>query len=58
MLDSAREAVEMTIERSRADLDRDRMLNLALVRLVEVVGEAASGVPEEFRARYLNVPWR
>lgn len=33
-------------------------LNLALVRLMEVVGEAATRVPEEFRARHPQVPWR
>jgi uncharacterized protein with HEPN domain len=58
MLDHAIEAVEMARGRTRADLDTDRMLNLSLVRLVEVVGEAASRVPEEFRARHPNVPWR
>ena len=58
MLDHAREAVEMVRGRSRADLDLDRQLNLALVRLMEVVGEAATGVPEEFRARHHQVPWR
>ena len=42
MLDHAREAVAMVRGRSRADLDTDRQLNLALVRLVEVVGEGAS----------------
>ena len=57
MLDHAREALEMVEARSRADLDTDRMLNLALVRLVEVIGEAASRVPEEFRRRYSEVPW-
>ena len=39
----------MTRGRTRADLDRDRMLNLALVQLMEVIGETASRVPEEFR---------
>ena len=58
MLDHARETVEMTQGRSRADLDTDRMLNLALVRLVEVIGEAASRVTEEFRGRHPDVPWR
>ena len=58
MLDHSREAVEMTRGRTRADLDRDRLLNLALVQLVEVIGEAASRVPEEFRSRHPQVPWR
>lgn len=58
MLDNAREAVEMVRNRSRTDLDTDRTLNLALVRLVEVIGEAASRVPEDFRMRHSSVPWR
>jgi uncharacterized protein with HEPN domain len=58
MLDHAREAVAMICARSRGDLDTDRQLNLALVRLVEVVGEAAARVPEDFRCRYPQVPWR
>ncbi len=58
MLDHAREAVEMVRNRSRQDLDTDRMLNLALVRLMEVVGEAATRIPEEFRSCHRQVPWR
>lgn len=57
MLDHAREAVEMVRGRSRLDLDTDRQLNLALVRLMEVVGEAAARVPEEFRQRHQSIPW-
>ena len=34
------------------------MLNLALVRLMEVVGEAATRIPEEFKSRYPEIPWR
>ncbi len=35
MLDHAREAVALVRGRSRADLDADRLLQLALTRLVE-----------------------
>ena len=58
MLDHAREAVDMVRGRYRADLNTDRQLNLALVRLVEVIGEAANCVPEDFRSRHPQVPWR
>ena len=47
----------MTRGRKRADLDRDRQLNLALVRLLEIVGEAANRVPQEQRARIAAAPW-
>jgi uncharacterized protein with HEPN domain len=57
MLDHAREAVTMTAGKTRADLDRDRKLNLALVRLLEVIGEAASRTPAEERGRYPGIPW-
>jgi uncharacterized protein with HEPN domain len=58
MRDHAREAIEMTEGRNRDDLDQDRMLNLALVRLIEVIGEAAARVPLAFRERYPDVPWQ
>ena len=58
MLDHAREAIDLVRGRSRPDLDTDRILNLALVRLMEVVAEAATRIPEEFRLRHTEVPWR
>jgi uncharacterized protein with HEPN domain len=57
MLDYAREAVEMTAGRQRTNLDQDRMFQLALVRLVEVVGEAATRVSAEGQRRYDTIPW-
>lgn len=57
MLDHAREAVEMTRGRQRADLNDDRMLELSLVRLVEIVGEAASRITRAEQARYSIIPW-
>jgi len=42
MLDHAREAVSLTQGKSRVNIDNDRLLNLALVRLLEIIGEAAN----------------
>jgi len=53
----AREAADMVHGRTRADLDTDRMLNLALVRLLEILGEAANRVPSEVQSRFPEVPW-
>lgn len=47
MLDHAREAAALTRDRTRADLDRDRMLQLSLAHLIEIIGEAASRVPKD-----------
>jgi len=57
MLEHAREAVEMIRERTRAELQTNRMLQLALVHLVQTVGEAATRVSAEGRVRYSEVPW-
>ena len=57
MLDHAREAVALVQGRTRADLDSDRLLNLALVRLLEIIGEAANRIPEEEQARHTEIPW-
>ena len=57
MFDRAVEAVEMARGRSRADLDRDRQLNLALVRLVEIIGEAAKRVGPAKREAHPQIPW-
>lgn len=58
MLEHAREAVEICRGRCRGDLDADRLLNLALVRLIEVVGEAANKVSGDVRERNPDIPWR
>ena len=36
---------------ARSDLDGDRLLSLGVVRLLEIIGEAAGRVPEEVRAQ-------
>jgi uncharacterized protein with HEPN domain len=43
ILDAACEAVGFAEVCSREDLDSDRKLSLSLVRLLEIIGEAARG---------------
>ena len=57
MLDAARDAMSFVAGKRREDLDRDRMLTFALVRAVEVIGEAASKVSPEARERFSEIPW-
>jgi uncharacterized protein with HEPN domain len=57
MLDHAKEAVDMARGKTRAELDRDRQLNLSLVRLLEIVGEAAGRVPAGERGLHPDIPW-
>ena len=57
MLDHAREAITLTQGKARSDLDSDRLLSLALVRLPEIVGEAAGRVSEEECSLHPEIPW-
>ena len=57
MLDHAREAVAMVRGRVRKDVDTDRMLQLPLTRVLEIIGEAANRVTTEGQARYPDIPW-
>ena len=57
MLDHAREAVAALKDRPRADLDDDRLLELALLKLVEIIGEAASRVGDAKRTECPGIPW-
>lgn len=57
MIEAARSALRFMAGRTRTDLDTDLMLLFAVVRAVEIVGEAASRVSAEGRAAMPNVPW-
>ena len=58
MLDAARKALSFTHGRSRVDLDTDEQLALAIVRLLEIIGEAAKQVTTETRTSHPEIPWR
>jgi len=57
MLEHASEAVALISGKNRPDLDTNRVLQLALVRLIEIVGEAANRVSKEAQEQYKQIPW-
>lgn len=57
MLDHAREALEAARGRSRRDLDHDRMFQVFLIHMLQVIGEAASRTPAEFAQQHPQIPW-
>lgn len=58
ILDSAQKAVSFTHGKSRHDINRDEVLALALVRLLEIIGEASAGITEGLKTKYPEIPWR
>jgi uncharacterized protein with HEPN domain len=58
MLDASRRAVEFMEGKSREDLRADEMLALALVRLLEIIGEAAKNVENPVSQAHPEIPWK
>jgi len=56
--DAASKAVEFTKTKKRTELETNEMLSFALVRLMEIIGEAATGISEELKRKYPTIAWR
>jgi uncharacterized protein with HEPN domain len=57
MLDHAGEAVELLGDSTKEDLGNNRMMQLALTRLLEIVGEAAKRVSASTKQKNTDIPW-
>jgi uncharacterized protein with HEPN domain len=57
MLEAAQEAVSFAENKTRADLNIDRKLVLALVKDIEIIGEAAANVTAERQSELMQIPW-
>ncbi len=56
MIEAAQISVRLTQGESRASLDDDDKLLLALTRAVEMIGKVASKVTPETRSTYSQIP--
>jgi len=57
ILEAASKARDIATGKSRDDLDTDEILRFALIHLLELVGEAATGLSTELREQEPEVPW-
>ena len=57
MLDSIEEAIFFSKNQSREGLDKDRKLVLALIKDVEILGEAASRISSDVQSATPDIPW-
>ena len=57
MLDNALKARELATNIKESDLDTDWIRTYALVRALEVIGEAAGHIPVEEQKQHTDIPW-
>ena len=58
MVEASQAALRFMAGRQRGDLQTDQMLLFAVLRAIEVIGEAASKVSEDVRIVNASIPWK
>ena len=58
MIEAGESIARFLVGRDRGALDSDEMLLLAVVRALQIFGEAASQLSEQARTAAPNVPWK
>jgi len=57
MVDATNQALTFVAEKSRSELETDQLLTLALVKLIEIFGEAASKITSDAKSQTQEIPW-
>ena len=58
MLDAAQAAISHLQNKSRKELDTNRLLLNGVVRELEIIGEAASQITQATRKKFPELPWK
>jgi uncharacterized protein with HEPN domain len=58
MLDHGREALNLVQGIQQSEFMRDRLLQLGVVRIHEILGEAETRTPDSVKAQFPDIPWR
>jgi len=58
MLDCAKSALNLVKSRTFDDMVNDRMFRMALIKEIEILGEAATKISDETRKQFPDIPWK
>jgi uncharacterized protein with HEPN domain len=58
MIEAAEAALEFSEGHTAEDFAGDRLVGFAVVRAIQLVGQAARGISEELKAAHSEIPWR
>ncbi len=58
ILDSIEKIEEFTRNVSQSEFNRNIQLQDAIVRRIEIIGEAARNLPKNFTRKYPDIPWK
>lgn len=57
IVEAAKKALRFARGKKRADLERDDLLTLGLLKLLEIIGEAAARLSSAARHQLGTIPW-
>lgn len=58
ILDCVQEVEQFMLGLTKNQFVEDRKTILAVTKLIEMIGEASKAIPEEVKAKYMDIPWR
>lgn len=58
ILESIKNIEDFTSGLDKEKLSKDRLRQSAVIRQLEIIGEAVKNIPTSFRDKYPNIPWR
>lgn len=58
IIEAMTNAMEFTKNMSYDEFVKDTKTVYAVIRAIEIMGEAAKNIPEEIRKKYPDIPWR
>lgn len=58
MRDAIKAILEYTKDANRESFNSNGLMQDAVIRRIEIIGEAAKNVSNEFREKYSEIPWK